>query len=162
MKRAIIIGCPGSGKSCFARKLHKKTGLPLFHLDMIYHRPDKTTVSREEFDSRLAEIMAHDSWIIDGNYGRTLERRLAACDTVFLFDLPTEVCLEGVEARRGVERSDMPWVEIEPDPELRQYIRDFQRNYLPKIYEKVEVHEERLNVIIFKSRAKADGYIDKI
>ena len=37
MKRVIVIGCPGSGKTTFAEKLHKNTGLPLFHLDAIWH-----------------------------------------------------------------------------------------------------------------------------
>ena len=48
-KKVIIIGSPGSGKSTFARKLRDITGLPLHYLDMIWHRPDKTTVSKEEF-----------------------------------------------------------------------------------------------------------------
>ena len=95
MKRVIVIGCPGSGKTTFAEKLNKITGLPLYHLDAIWHKPDKTHIPREEFDQRISEIFATDEWIIDGNYGRTVEMRLKECDTVFLFDLPTEVCLQG-------------------------------------------------------------------
>lgn len=53
MKKAIVIGCPGSGKSYFAKKLHDATGFPLYHLDMIWHKPDKTHISREEFDETL-------------------------------------------------------------------------------------------------------------
>ena len=49
MKRAIVIGSPGAGKSTFARKLKDKTGLPLYYLDRIFHKPDRTTVTREEF-----------------------------------------------------------------------------------------------------------------
>ena len=89
MKKIIVIGCPGSGKSTFARKLRDITGLPLYYLDMIWHKPDKTTVTREEFDTELEKILEKDSFIIDGNYGRTLEKRFLCCDTVFLFDLPT-------------------------------------------------------------------------
>ena len=58
MKKVIVVGCPGSGKSTFARKLQQKTGLPLYYLDMIWHKPDKTTVSDEEFDTRLQECVA--------------------------------------------------------------------------------------------------------
>ena len=83
MRKVLIIGCPGAGKSTFARKLSKKTGLPLHYLDMIWHRADRTTVSPEEFDSRLDEILATDEWIIDGNYMRTMPRRLCKADTVF-------------------------------------------------------------------------------
>ena len=86
--RAIVVGCPGAGKSTFARAPRDQTHLPLYYLDMLWHKPDKTTISREEFDRRLKAIMAKDKWIIDGNYGRTLEPRFQACDTVFLLDLP--------------------------------------------------------------------------
>ena len=73
MKKVMVIGCPGAGKSTFARKLQELTGLPLYYLDMIWHKPDRTNISREEFDRRIREIVSQDAWIIDGNYNRTLE-----------------------------------------------------------------------------------------
>ena len=85
-QKAIIIGCPGAGKSTFARKLNKKTQLPLYYLDMLWHKPDRTTVDRDLFDKKLKEIILQDKWIIDGNYGRTLEMRIQSCDTIFLLD----------------------------------------------------------------------------
>ena len=53
MKRAIVIGSQGAGKSTFARKLKEKTGLPLYYLDRIFHKSDRTTLTREEFDRKL-------------------------------------------------------------------------------------------------------------
>ena len=110
MKKAIVIGCPGSGKSTFSRALHEKTYLPLFHLDMMYWNADKTTVEKSVFLQRLSEVLAQDTWIIDGNYGSTMEMRLKECDTVFFLDFPYEVCLDGLLKRRGKPRTDMPWV----------------------------------------------------
>jgi adenylate kinase family enzyme len=86
MKKAIVIGCPGSGKTTFAEKLRDATGLPLFYLDAIWHKPDRTHISREEYDERLSEILQLSKWIIDGNYSRTIEHRIKASDTVFLFE----------------------------------------------------------------------------
>lgn len=108
MKRAIIIGPSGAGKSTFARALRDKTGLPLYYLDTIWHRPDRTHISREEFDEKLAPILMKPEWIIDGDYSRTLEARLGRADTVFLLDYPVGVRLSDVEARRGCVREDMP------------------------------------------------------
>ncbi len=91
----------GSGKSTFARKLRDRTGLPPHYLDMLFHKPDRSAVSREEFDERLSGILETDQWIIDGNYQRTLPLRFEKCTEVYLFDLPVEQCLEEAASRIG-------------------------------------------------------------
>lgn len=159
MEKVIIIGCPGAGKSTFARKLKEKTGLPLFYLDMIWHKEDGTNISRDEFDGKIKEIMKKEQWILDGNYIRTLEMRLKECDTVFLLDYPLELCLEGASSRIGKERPDMPWVESEFDLEFRQFIVDFPKDSLPKIYELLKKYEKEKELHIFRKREDAEEYL---
>ena len=156
MKKIIVIGCSGSGKTTFAERLRDKIGLPLFYLDAIWHKPDRTHISREDFDARLGEILALDRWIIDGNYSRTLERRIEACDTVIWFDLPTEVCLEGVRERRGKPRIDMPWVETGEDPELIELIKKYNDEQRPKVLSLLEKYRSGREIIVFRSRREAD------
>ena len=158
MQKVIIIGCPGSGKTTFAEKLNKATALPLYHLDRIWHKSDGSHIAREDFDRRLSEIFDTPEWIIDGNYSRTVERRIEACDTVFLFDLPTEVCLEGAVSRLGKGRYDMPWIDTVLDPRLEGEIMEFRDKNLPVIYEMLEKYGDKA-VIVFKSREEADEYI---
>ena len=160
MKKIIVIGCPGSGKSTFAKKLHNLTGISLYHLDLIYHKADRTTVSRDEFDSSLSRILERDEYIIDGNYGRPIGIRMKECDTVFLFDLPTEVCLDGVHSRIGKKRDDMPWVEECFDPEFEAVIRGFRQGQLPEIYALLEKHGKI--PVVFRSRSEADDYLADI
>ena len=159
MERAIVIGCPGAGKSTFARRLRDATGLPLYYLDAIWHRPDRTNVSREEFDERLGEITRRDQWILDGNYLRTMKVRLEASDTVFLLDYPLEVCLERAMSRIGTRRGDLPWVETELDPEFRQWILDFQKDQMPEIRRLLEQYGVGREVNVFCSREEGEMYL---
>lgn len=157
MRKVLVIGCPGGGKSTFSRFLGERTGLPLHHLDLLWHRPDRTNVPREEFDAALERILATDGWIIDGHYGRTLPRRLEACDTVFLLDLPVEVCLDGVRNRVGKPRTDMPWVEQELDPAFAEYIRQFPETQLKSVYELLKQYVNK-QIVIFRTREDVEKY----
>ncbi len=159
MQRILVIGSPGAGKSTLSRALAKRLGLPLFHLDLLYHKPDRTTVSHEEFDTALCKILAGERWIIDGNYGRTMETRLSACDTVLLLDYPTELCLAGIYQRIGKPRPDMPWQETEFDPEFYTYVKQFSSDRLPGIYALLERFKHEKQVHIFRTRAEADAFL---
>ena len=63
---------------------------------------------------------------MDGDFSRTMERRIQACDTVILFDLPYEICMQGIKEREGTKRDDMPWEVAEADDlfldEVNKYI----------------------------------------
>ena len=159
MKKVIVIGCPGSGKSTVSRALYNKIGIPLYHLDMMYWNSDKTTVEEIVFLERLSAVLEKDEWIIDGNYGSTMELRMAACDTVIFLDYPFEVCLGGIKERRGKPRSDMPWVETDEDAEFIEFIKNYNEQQKPKVLELLEKYSDK-NIVIFKSREQADAFLN--
>ena len=158
MKKVIVIGCPGSGKSTFARALKEKTDLPLYYLDMLYWNADKTTVSKDVFRERLNNVLSEDEWIIDGNYGSTMEMRMSVCDTVFFLDFDAEVCISGIKERQGKMRPDMPWIETEDDDEFIEFIRNYNKDSRPKVIELLEKYNDK-NIIIFHNREEAAAYI---
>ena len=159
MKKIIVIGCPGSGKSTVSRVLHNKTGIPLYHLDMMYWNADKTTVEKSVFLERLFAVLEKDEWIIDGNYGSTMELRMAACDTVIFLDYPLDVCLDGFKERRGKPRSDMPWIETEEDAEFIEFIKSYNEQQKPKVLELFEKYSDK-NIVILESREQADAFLN--
>ncbi len=163
MKKIIVIGCPGSGKSTFSRALHKMTGVPLFHLDMMYWNQDRTRVDRSVFRERLSDVIQKSEWIIDGNYASTMELRLQACDTVIFLDYPLEVCLDGAMERRGKARTDMPWIENEneEDAEFIEFIKNYNSESRPEVMELLEQYSYK-DIYIFKNRNEADEFLNNI
>ena len=162
MQRVLVVGCPGAGKSVFARKLSAVTGLPLYYLDLLWHRPDRTTASEEEFDGRLREILREEHWIIDGNYLRTIEQRLSVCDAVFYLDIPVGICFEVVRARLGRPREDLPWLEDSLDDEFRRWIEDFPFSQKPRIEKCLQRFREGRAITVFHDRAESDLYIEHL
>lgn len=157
-KKIIVIGCSGAGKSTFSRKLHKATGIELFHLDAMYWNKDGTHITREELIEKQKEIFKKDSFIIDGNFRNTLEMRISEADLIFFFDLPTEVCIHGAENREG-RRPEMP-CELPVNKELIDFIKNFNADVKPRILELLEKFNKK--VITFHSHKEADEYIEKI
>lgn len=162
MKKVIIIGCPGAGKSYFAKKLHSLSGIPLYHLDMIWHKKDKTHISREEFDERLKRILQEKAWILDGNYLRTMELRVKACDTVIFFDFPYEVCMEGIYNREGKKQDDIPWEVEKADSLLLETVRNYNQAQRPHVYSLLEKYKHGKEMYIFKTREEAEKWFMEV
>ena len=161
MKRIIVIGCPGSGKSTFSKALHQRIGIPLYHLDMLYWNKDKTTVDKSVFLERLSEVLQHNQWIIDGNYSSTMELRLQACDTVIFLDYPLELCLAGIRERQGKPRSDIPWLDTEEDEEFVDFIRNYNTQSRPQVIELLSQYPNK-RIHIFTNRREADLFLTQL
>ena len=111
MERIVIIGCGGAGKSTLARQLGEKLNLPVVHLDKLWWKPGWVETSRDDFDAKLAQELKKPRWIMDGNFNRTIEVRIAKCDTIIYMDFSRVTCLLGVLKRvittHGKVRPDM-------------------------------------------------------
>ena len=160
-QKVLVLGCSGSGKSTFAKQLAERTGLPLFHLDNLWWKADRTHISREEFDQKLAEILTEDQWILDGDYSRTYETRIRACDTIFFLDYPEEVCRNGITERVGTKRTDIPWVESELDSELVELVKRYRTTNRPKLLALLERYPDKV-CVMFHNRKEADVWIETL
>lgn len=100
MQRVLVVGAGGAGKSTFAVRLGQRTGLPVIHLDRLYWQPGWVEPGRAAWEATVARLVGAERWILDGNFGSTLERRIDACDTVVFLDVPRLLCLWRVLRRR--------------------------------------------------------------
>jgi adenylate kinase family enzyme len=93
LRRVVILGGAGTGKSTLASKLGKQLGLPVVHLDLLYWRPGWREPDTESFRARVATAVAGDGWVSEGNYRQTFDLRLPRADTVIVLEAPRWLCL---------------------------------------------------------------------
>ena len=163
MERIVIIGCPGSGKSTLARELGEILNLTVVHLDRLWWTKGWQNVSREEFDERLHNALKLEKWIIDGNYSRTMDARLAKCDTIIYLDYSRWACLWGmfqrVVLKRGKNRPDMADGYPERfDWEFVKYIWNFNKNN--RVLNNTRIAKSRhAKAIVLKNRKEARQFL---
>ena len=156
MERIIIIGCGGAGKSTLARKLGEVLDLPVVHLDKLFWKPGWVETSREEFDALLAQELAKDQWIMDGNFNRTMPERMKRCDTIIYLDFSRLACLMGVLKRiittYGTVRPDMgEGCPERIDLEFLKWVWNFNKNKRESYY-KLLNEAENVETIVLKNR----------
>ena len=163
MKKILIIGCSGSGKSYFAKRLSDKLGIKLFYMDQLFWRSDKTHITRDELREKLAnEVYGLDSFILDGNYSGTLEERINHSDTVFYFDLDLDFCISEIRRRKGTIREDLPWQEDDKSTEeLVEFVKNNSSTDRLLIYSLIEKYPN-VNFIVFKSRDESNNYLSQL
>lgn len=137
MRRVLVLGCPGAGKSTLARQISGITGLPVIHLDQHYWRPGWREPDRGTWECEVAALIYRPEWVMDGNYGGTLPARLAAADTAILLDFPTWRCLPRVLRRVitsfGRTRADMaPGCPERLDFAFLNYVCRYRRRDRPR------------------------------
>lgn len=162
MKRILIIGCPGAGKSFLSKQLGKILNLPVVHLDCLYWKSDKTCISQDELIDKMLPYLKEEKWIIDGNYHLSLRKRLEHATDVFFLKMPREVCVKGIRDRIGQKRDDIPWVESPKDAEA---LIEWTKNYEARNRAEEEALLEEfkdVNVHVFYTREEVNIYLEKL
>lgn len=164
MRRILVMGSPGSGKSRFARLLGARLGLPVIHLDAHYWLPGWVTPDRDAWRSRVAEMVGGDAWVIDGNYGRTLDVRLLRADGIVWLECPRRTCLRRILWRAisgyGKTRPDMhPGCPERIDPAFVRYVWDFRAKRQPEL-EEAMAKSTHLSIVRIRGKSDVAAYLE--
>lgn len=164
MKKVLVIGSGGSGKTMFSKQLAARTGLPLIHLDQLFWRPGWDPTPDAEWDRRIADLAARDAWIMDGNYGRTMVPRMTAADTIIFLDLPRLLCTWRIVKRQiryaGRSRPDSaPGCRERLTWEFVRWVWTYPRRRRPEVVARLQALRSTKNVVILKSQREVDDYL---
>ena len=166
MERILIIGCGGAGKSTLARQLGEKLKLPVVHLDSIFWLPYWVERNRDEFDELVRQELMKQTWIMDGNFNRTLPERVKYCDTIIYLDFSRMACLLGVLKRiittYGTVRPDMGAGCPERfDLEFLKWVWNFNKNKRESYYRLLN-ETEGVNTIVLKNRRMVKRFLKEL
>lgn len=164
MKKVLVIGSGGAGKSTFSKRLGDVLNLEVIHLDALYWRPGWVETPKPEWRRMVEELVSRDSWIIDGNYSGTLDIRFAACDTVIFLDVPRLICVWRLLKRKVMYRSGgRPDVARGCDEKLSlEFIRwvwDYPSRTRPKVMRLLGESPPGKCVCLFRKQSDIDGFL---
>lgn len=164
--KIMIIGSCGAGKSTLARQLHQKTGLELIHLDQAYFYPNWQEPTKEEWEKTVKQLTQKPNWIIDGNYGGTMEIRLKEADKIIFLNRSRWTCLY-----RVIKRIILNYGKTRPDSAkgcnerfdwnflvYTFHFNDFKR---PKILERLSKLPSTKEIIILESDKATNSFVNQ-
>lgn len=164
MKRILVIGSSGAGKSTFSRRLSKITGLPVIHLDTLFWNPGWVETPKDEWNKKVETALLGEEWIMDGNFSGTMEMRFKACDTAIFLDLPRAVCvyriLKRVATYQKGSRPDMAEGCGEKfDWEFIKWVWNYPKRSKPKVEELLKRFENEKNIIRLSSKKEIENFL---
>jgi len=167
MKRVLVIGAGGAGKSTFANQLGKLLNIEVKHLDRFYWKAGWQEPAKDEWVKTVTELARADSWIMDGNYSGTLSLRIQYCDTIVFLDLPRLLCLRRIAKRRILNRNrsrpDMAeGCNEKLDWEFVRWVWSYSRRSRPKVVKLLREHSETKQIVWLRSRAEVETFLARL
>lgn len=163
MKRVVVLGPGGAGKSTFARRLGEITGLPVIHLDRMYWKRGWVKTEKNKWRESVEREIAKPAWLIDGNFGGTREMRMRAADTIIFLDLPRWLCLYRIVKRRiihiGRSRPEMAEGCYEKlDPEFIAWVWNYRKKSGQRAVEELKGMKDK-RIVFLRSTGEVSAFL---
>ncbi|MGW6191883.1 DNA topology modulation protein [Bacillus cereus] len=167
MKKIILIGSGGSGKSTLAKLLGNKLKIQVHHLDALFWKPNWEGVPREEQRTVQNDLIKEEKWIIDGNYGGTMDIRINAADTIIFLDIHRTICVYRAFKRivqyRNKTRPDMgAGCEERFDLQFFKWIWEYPKSKRPAILKRLDQFNKDKRIIILKTPNEVQRFLEEV
>jgi len=164
MRRILVIGSGGAGKSTFATRLGQLLDIEVIHLDKFFWRSGWVESPPDEWVRTVTKLVNRDSWIMDGNYGGTLELRIQRCDTIVFLDLSRLLCVwrivkRNLRYRRGGRPDMAEGCHEKLDPEFVSWVWNYPRRSRPKVVELIRTHADGKRIVWLRSKAEVKKFL---
>ena len=141
-----------------------RLGIPVVHLDHHFWEPGWVETPRDEWRARQQELVAGDTWIVDGNYGATFDIRFARADTVIVLALPRIRCAARVLWRITRNRGrpvQAPGCPERLDPVFLRWVWRYPVDSRPALDAALRQHHPRLRIIELSSKTAVRRFLDQ-
>jgi adenylate kinase family enzyme len=167
MKRILVIGSSGSGKSTFARRLGEILNLDVIHLDSLFWHSGWVETPKDEWRVKVEQSLHGDSWIMDGNYSATMDLRLPICDTVIWLETPRIICvyriLKRVVTYKKGSRPDIPaGCDEKFDWDFVKVVWSYPTRSKPKVEGLLKELASDKTIIRLKSKKQIESFLSKL
>jgi hypothetical protein len=164
MRKVIVIGSPGAGKTTFSNTLGSKLGIPVHYLDKYFWKENWTPTPQADFLKIQDDLMSGDKWIIDGNYLKSINHRIPNADTIIFFDFPKIINLWRTFKRffwnfgtirlemGGGNKEALHWKHL-------KFIATFPRK---EVYRNIMSLAENRKVIVFSSPREVSQFLQDL
>jgi adenylate kinase family enzyme len=165
MRRILIVGNSGGGKSTLARRLGEKLKLPVIHLDVIFWKPGWVEIGDDLFRVEVERALQGSDWICDGNFRGTWDLRMPLADTIVWLDLPRLRCLfraiKRVVTYRGRRtRPDMAeGCDEKFDPAFYRFIWTYNAKVAPQLEAAIASYGRHARIVRLKSDQEIDAFV---
>jgi adenylate kinase family enzyme len=141
VRRIVILGRGGAGKSTLAEGLGSALALPVIELDKHFWASDLSPTPTDRWAEIQRALVSGSGWVIDGDLGPydVLSVRLRAADTVVVLDFPLWRCAWRA-LRRSRERLDF-W----------RWLITYRRRGLPAVLSAIAEHAPHAELHILRS-----------
>ena len=167
MRKILVIGSSGAGKSTFSRRLSDILDIEVIHLDKEHWKPGWVEPPKDVWRRKVEELVSVEEWIMDGNYSGTLDLRIAACDTVIFLDLPRMLCvwrmLKRVATYRGSNRPDMAeGCDEKVDLPFLLWVWNYPTRSRPKVLRLMQEHSQTKRIVHLRSREAVEEFLSEM